>query len=84
MPSTSSVRNDGLEAESGQKKHALAGAAATAAEADAAVAAAHAAAAVIRLTARVTPRASPVEEAAAIRIQSVYRSCLVIQMLYYF
>lgn len=66
-------------AESEQKKHALAVAAATAAAADAAVAAAQAAAAaVIQLTTGAGPRANPAEEAAAIRIQSVYRSHLVI------
>lgn len=52
-------------------------AAATAAAADAAVAAAQAAAAVIRLTSVAAGRASAVEEAAAVKIQSVFRSYLV-------
>ncbi|KAA8548677.1 hypothetical protein F0562_000361 [Nyssa sinensis] len=65
-----------LDSENEQKKHAMAVAAATAAAADAAVAAAQAAAAVIRLTAAATGRASAVEEAAAIKIQSVFRSYL--------
>ncbi|KAK4769532.1 hypothetical protein SAY86_027682 [Trapa natans] len=64
------------EADSEQKKHALAVAAATAAAADAAAAAAQAAAAVIWLTAGAAPMCGAVEEAAAIRIQSVYRSYL--------
>ncbi|XP_068635100.1 protein IQ-DOMAIN 19-like [Aristolochia californica] len=62
-------------AQNEQKKHAIAVAAATAAAADAAVAAAQAAAAVIRLTAA-TPKANLVEEAAAIKIQSAFRSYL--------
>ncbi|MED6108156.1 IQ-domain [Stylosanthes scabra] len=57
-----------------QKKHAMAVAAATAAAADAAVAAAQAAAAVIRLTSGSNGTAA--EEAAAIKIQSVFRSYL--------
>ncbi|XP_010259131.1 PREDICTED: protein IQ-DOMAIN 14-like isoform X2 [Nelumbo nucifera] len=64
-----------LESEIEQKKHAMAVAAATAAAADAAVAAAQAAAAVIRLTAATT-RPNAVEEAAAIKIQAVFRSYL--------
>ncbi|KAG9451921.1 hypothetical protein H6P81_004825 [Aristolochia fimbriata] len=64
-----------FEAENEQKKHAIAIAAATAAAADAAVAAAQAAVAVIRLTAA-TPKNSSVEEAAAIKIQSAFRSYL--------
>ena len=66
-----------LDAENEQKKHALAAAAATAAAADAAVAAAQAAAAVIRLTAVANGRDTALEEAAAIKIQSVFRSYLV-------
>lgn len=66
-----------VELENEQKKHALAMAAATAAAADAAVAAAQAAAAVIRLTSVAAERASAVEEAAAVKIQSVFRSYLV-------
>ncbi|KAI3459417.1 hypothetical protein Pfo_016080 [Paulownia fortunei] len=58
------------------KMHALVVAAATAAAADAAVAAAKAAAAVIQLTAAASGRASAVEEAAAIKIQSVFRAYL--------
>ncbi|CAK9142003.1 unnamed protein product [Ilex paraguariensis] len=65
-----------FEAENDQKKHALAVAAATAAAADAAVAAAQAAAAMIRLTVAATERANAVEEAAAIKIQSVFRAHL--------
>ncbi|XP_031378831.1 protein IQ-DOMAIN 14-like [Punica granatum] len=77
-PASSSVsaRHGALESESEQKKHALAVAAATAVAADAAVAAAQAAAAVIRLTEAASPNASPLVEAAAIRIQSTYRSYL--------
>ncbi|KAK2980640.1 hypothetical protein RJ640_011448 [Escallonia rubra] len=60
-----------------QKKHAMAVAVATAAAADAAVAAAQAAAAMIRLTAAApTRRPTAVEEAAATKIQSVFRSYL--------
>ncbi|PKI71892.1 hypothetical protein CRG98_007751 [Punica granatum] len=60
-----------------QKQHAMAVAAATAAATDAALAAAQAAAAVIRLTAAAaTGTPSIMEEAAAIRIQSVFRSYL--------
>ncbi|PIN07607.1 hypothetical protein CDL12_19824 [Handroanthus impetiginosus] len=59
------------------KKHALALAAATAAAADAAVAAAKAAAAVIQLTAAAASgKARDVEEAAATKIQSVFRAYL--------
>ncbi|OAY55706.1 protein IQ-DOMAIN 19 [Manihot esculenta] len=65
-----------LDSENEQKKHAMAMAAATAAAADAAVAAAQAVAAVIRLTATAPGRTSAIEEAAAIKIQSVYRSYL--------
>lgn len=60
-----------------QRKHAMAVAAATAAAADAAVAAAQAAAAVIRLTSGSNGTSASVEEAAAIKIQSVFRSHLV-------
>ncbi|GMI69978.1 IQ-domain 19 [Hibiscus trionum] len=61
-----------------QKKHAMAVAKATAAAADAAVAAAQAAATVIRLTAAsgAIEKASAAEEAAAVKIQSVFRSYL--------
>ncbi|KAK4425636.1 protein IQ-DOMAIN 1 [Sesamum alatum] len=58
------------------KKHALVVAAATAAAADAAVAAAKAAAAVIQLTTAASGRGSAVEEAAAVKIQSVFRGYL--------
>ncbi|XP_068651329.1 protein IQ-DOMAIN 19-like isoform X2 [Aristolochia californica] len=64
-----------FEAENEQKKHAIAVATATAAAADAAISAAQAAAAFIRLTAA-TPKTNPVEEAAAIKIQSAFRSYL--------
>lgn len=66
-----------LDAENEHKKHAMAVAVATAAAADAAVAAAQAAAAVIRLTAAANGKNSAIEEAAAIKIQSVFRSYLV-------
>lgn len=66
-----------LESEDEQKKHAMAVAVATAAAADAAVAAAQAAAAIMKLTAATTGRANPVEEAAATKIQAVFRSYLV-------
>lgn len=69
-----------LESENEQKKHAMAMAVATAAAADAAVAAAQAAAAVIRLTATAPGRTSSIEEAAAIKIQSVFRSYLVMEL----
>ncbi|CAN6677200.1 unnamed protein product [Malus baccata var. baccata] len=59
-----------------QKKHAMAMAAATAAVADAAVVAAQAAATVLRLTAAANEKAGASEEAAAIKIQSVFRSYL--------
>ncbi|CAN1797198.1 Protein IQ-DOMAIN 19 [Linum perenne] len=62
-----------LSSEDEHKKHAMAIATATAAAADAAVAAAQAAAAVIRLTAQ---RNAGIEEAAALLIQSVFRSYL--------
>ncbi|KAJ9154271.1 hypothetical protein P3X46_027624 [Hevea brasiliensis] len=65
-----------LDSENEQKRHAMAMAAATAAAADAAVAAAQAAAAVIRLTATAPGRTSAIEEAAATKIQSVFRSYL--------
>ncbi|XP_027116863.1 protein IQ-DOMAIN 19-like isoform X1 [Coffea arabica] len=65
-----------LEADADQKKHALAVAVATAAAADAAAAAAKAAAAVIQLTAAASGRTSAIEEAAAIKIQSVFRAYL--------
>lgn len=66
-----------LDTENEQKKHVMAMATATAAATDAAVAAAQAAAAVIRLTAAANGRASAIEEAAATKIQSVFRSYLV-------
>ncbi|CAJ1977166.1 unnamed protein product [Sphenostylis stenocarpa] len=59
-----------------QRKHAMAVAAATAAAADAAVAAAQAVAAVIRLTTTSNAAPKSIEEAAAIKIQSVFRSHL--------
>ncbi|CAI0465800.1 unnamed protein product, partial [Linum tenue] len=67
-----------LGSENEQKKHAMAMVAATAAAADAAVAAAQAAAAVIRLTAE---RKSAIEQAAAVMIQSVFRSYLATKAL---
>lgn len=65
-----------LEPDNEQKKHAMALAMATTAAADAAVAAAQAAAAMMRLAAATPGRATPVEEAAATKIQSVFRSYL--------
>ncbi|XP_022748965.1 protein IQ-DOMAIN 14 [Durio zibethinus] len=62
-----------LDNEDEQKKHAMAVAVARAAAADAAVAAAQA---VIRLTTAANEIASAAEEAAAIKIQSVFRSYL--------
>lgn len=77
---TPNAKQDGLESDHDQKKHALAVAAATAAAADAAAAAAKAAAAVIQLTAAASGggRASDAaEDAAAVKIQSVFRGYLV-------
>ncbi|XP_060960432.1 protein IQ-DOMAIN 19 isoform X1 [Cannabis sativa] len=73
-----SVLQAAIEAENEQKKHAMAVAVATAAAADAAVAAAQAAAAVIQLTAVANEGGNDiaVEEAAAIKIQSYFRSYL--------
>lgn len=73
---TPPVAQTTLDAGNEHKTHAMAMAAATAAAADAAVAAAQAAAAVIRLTAAASGRTSAVEEAAATKIQSVFRSYL--------
>ncbi|XP_058106119.1 protein IQ-DOMAIN 19 isoform X2 [Magnolia sinica] len=64
------------ESENEHKKHAMVVAAATVAAADAAVAAAQAAAAMIRRTTAANGRSSAIEEAAAIKIQSVFRSYL--------
>ena len=66
-----------LDTDNEQKRHAMEMAAATAAATDAAVVAAQAAAAVIRLTAAANGRASAIEEAAATKIQSVFRAYLV-------
>src|SRR5262249_48617179 len=73
------VMVDNLDSEDEQKKHLRIVATAAAA----AVAAAQAAAAVMRLTAAAaaTGRASAVEEAAAIKIQSVFRGYLVCNFL---
>lgn len=78
-PEPNSVDNAmDLHMENDTKKHALAVAAATAAAADAAVAAAKAAAAVIQITAAASGKeASAFEEAAAVKIQSVFRAYLV-------
>ncbi|KAL5070049.1 hypothetical protein RYX36_020936 [Vicia faba] len=59
-----------------QRNHAMAVAVATAAAADAAVAAAQAAAVVIRLTSGSNESSRSIEEAAAVKIQCVYRSHL--------
>ncbi|XP_061376190.1 protein IQ-DOMAIN 19-like [Gastrolobium bilobum] len=64
------------DAQNEQRKHAMAVAAATAAAADAAVAAAQAVAAVIRLTSGSNGTSRSIEEDAAIKIQSVFRSHL--------
>lgn len=85
-----------LETRIDPERHAVAVAVATAAAADVAVAAAQAAAAVVRLTSgptgksgangKVLRRNSLIEEAAAIKIQSVFRSylvCLIIQHFCY-
>lgn len=77
IATTPQAVQNALDVENEQKKHALAMAAATAAAADAAVAAAQAAAAVIRLSAVSNGRITAVEEASAIKIQSVFRSYLV-------
>ncbi|OVA03478.1 IQ motif [Macleaya cordata] len=76
IPITQPIAQATVGSENEQKKHDMAMAAATAAAADAAVAAAQAAAAVIRLTAAAKERSSDTEEAAAIKIQSVFRSFL--------
>ncbi|XP_077247880.1 IQ-domain 19 isoform X2 [Tasmannia lanceolata] len=65
-----------LDSKNEQKKHAMAMVAATAAAADAPVAAAQAAVAVVRLTNAAAGRTSAIEEAAAIKIQSIFRSYL--------
>ncbi|KAF7806894.1 protein IQ-DOMAIN 14 [Senna tora] len=75
----SAVDGENFDEEEEKKKHAMAVAAATAAAADAAVAAAQAAAAVIRLTGAAGSNnglARSFEEAAAVKIQSVFRSYL--------
>lgn len=73
IATTPQAVQNALDVENEQKKHALAMAEATAA----AVAAAQAAAAMIRLTAVANGRVTAVEEASAIKIQSVFRSYLV-------
>lgn len=72
IATTPQAVQNALDVENEQKKHALAMAAA----ADTAVAAAQAAAAVIRLAAVANGRVTAVEEASAIKIQSVFRSYL--------
>lgn len=74
--SSQAVQTAATDIQSEQRKHAMAVAAATAAAADAAVAAAQAAAAVIRLASPAS-NGSVEEVAAAIKIQSVFRSHLV-------
>ncbi|KAF9605063.1 hypothetical protein IFM89_013733 [Coptis chinensis] len=64
------------ESENEQKKHNMAMVAATVAAADAAVAAAQAAATVMRLTASANEKQNAIDEAAAIKIQSYFRSYL--------
>lgn len=71
------------DSENEQNKHAIAVAAATAAAADAAVAAAQAAVAVVRLTSqgRGTLFSGGREKWAAVKIQTVFRGCLVSRFL---
>lgn len=81
MPATDAawLRSYITQSEKEQNKHAIAVAAATAAAADAAVAAAQAAVAVVRLTSqgRGTLFAGGRERWAAVKIQTVFRGCLV-------
>lgn len=70
------MQTDDTDIQNEQKKHAMAVAAATAAAADAAVAAAQAVAVVISLTSASNGTSKSIEEAAAIKIQSVFRSYL--------
>ncbi|KAI4345681.1 hypothetical protein L6164_012781 [Bauhinia variegata] len=82
---TSVTVKSAADVENEQRKHAMAVAAATAAAAAAAVAAAQAAAEVIRLNAAAsngTGTTGSIEEAAAIKIQSVFRSYLARKALY--
>lgn len=74
----SQTEQTATDAQNEQRKHAMAVAAATAAAADAAVAASQAAAAVIRFASGYNgTTATSIEGAAAIKIQSVFRSHLV-------
>ncbi|KAK7270563.1 hypothetical protein RIF29_23795 [Crotalaria pallida] len=73
----SQTQQSASDAQNEQRKHAMAVAAATTAAADAAKAAAQAAAAVIRFASSINGRApTTIEESAAIKIQSVFRSYL--------
>ncbi|KAJ3673597.1 hypothetical protein LUZ60_005589 [Juncus effusus] len=74
----SGFNNGFMEAEMDQNRQAMAVAVASAAAADAAIAAAHAAAAVIRFTSSrdLHRSASSIEDAAAVKIQSVFRGFL--------
>jgi len=74
---TASVQSTVIDIQNEQRNHAIAVAAATAAAADAAVAAAQAAAAVIRLTSASNETSKSIEDAAAVKIQCVFRSHLV-------
>ncbi|KAK7343612.1 hypothetical protein VNO77_12492 [Canavalia gladiata] len=74
--SSQQIVQTATEIQNEQRKHAMAVAAATAAAADAAVAAAKAAAVVIHLTSGSNGTSKSIEEAAAIKIQSVFRSHL--------
>ncbi|KEH43814.1 IQ calmodulin-binding motif protein [Medicago truncatula] len=70
------VQSTVIDIQNEQRNHAIAVAAATAAAADAAVAAAQAAAAVIRLTSGSNETSKSIEDAAAVKIQCVFRSHL--------
>ncbi|XP_027367718.1 uncharacterized protein LOC113873674 [Abrus precatorius] len=74
--SSQQIVQTATDIENEQRKHEMAVAAATAAAADAAVAAAQAAAVVIRLTSASNETSKSIEEVAAIKIQSVFRSHL--------
>lgn len=79
VPDSAWLRSYMADSEKEQNKHAIAVAAATAAAADAAVAAAQAAVAVVRLTSqgRGSLFSGGREKWAAVKIQTVFRGCLV-------
>ncbi|KAK7281463.1 hypothetical protein RIF29_09482 [Crotalaria pallida] len=79
VTASSQTLQSASDAQNEQRKHAMAVAAATTAAADAAKAAAQAAAAVIRFASSINGTApTTIEESAAIKIQSVFRSYLVL------